>query len=101
MVEVRFVLYGTSAGDCAANAGTVFKVTTSGNETVLHSFAKTGGDGYRPCTALTDVAGVLYGTTDYGGTKQYGAVFSITQAGDEHVLYSFKGGIDDGANPLG
>ncbi|HET6275356.1 MAG TPA: choice-of-anchor tandem repeat GloVer-containing protein [Candidatus Cybelea sp.] len=77
--------------------GTVFSITPSGQEHVLHSF--TGGtDGAYPLARLVNVSGTLYGTTEQGGTNCYGAgcgtVFSITPRGKETVIYTFKGGSD-------
>src|ERR1700733_10990555 len=49
--------------------------------------------------------GVLYGTTEGGGTSNNGTVFSLTPPGPpggvwtETVLYSFAGSPNDGANP--
>ena len=60
----------------ANNLGTVFSMTTSGQEKVLHSFS--GGSGVNPVAGLVPVAGTLYGTT-YGSTKEHhGNVFSVT-----------------------
>ena len=59
-------LYGTTyeGGDPACNCGTVFKVDTTGKETVLHRFTGTGGDGAYPHAGLVqDAQGNLYGTT--------------------------------------
>jgi uncharacterized repeat protein (TIGR03803 family) len=47
---------------------------------------------------IFDAAGNLYGTTYSGGSAGAGAVFKVTQAGAESVLYSFSGGTD-GSNP--
>ena len=63
---------------------------------VLYSFGKPH-DGQEPKAALTEVNGVLYGTT-YGGGKGDGTVFSISTTGTEKVLYRFRGN-KDGANP--
>ena len=46
--------------------GTVFSVTPSGQEKVLHAFAG-ASDGANPNAALIDVNGTLYGTTVHGG----------------------------------
>jgi uncharacterized repeat protein (TIGR03803 family) len=96
LVAAKGVLYGTTSGGGKNGKGTVFSVTTSGKETVLHSFA--GSDGEFPAARLTYASGTLYGTTDYGGPKgcEYGCgtVFSVTTEGSEHVLYSFKGAPD-------
>jgi uncharacterized repeat protein (TIGR03803 family) len=68
-------LYGaTSAaiGGCGASCGTIFKLDTKGNETVLHTF--TGGkDGAAPNGGLImDGSGNLYGTTNQGGDSSCG-----------------------------
>ena len=47
---------------------------------------------------FADNAGNLYGTTFMGGPSGAGTVFEVSPAGQETVLYSFKGG-NDGANP--
>jgi uncharacterized repeat protein (TIGR03803 family) len=96
-------LYGTTAHvygsqKCPGQGcGTVFSITPSGHETVLHEFAGSP-DGWRPLAPLHNVNGTLFGTTQNGGSKGYGTVFSITPGGKEKVLYSFRGGID-GAYP--
>ena len=78
----------------------MFAVATPGVETMLYAF-KGGADGANPTAGLINVGGILYGTTYYGGgTNNYGTVFTISPAGVEKVLYSFKGGTD-GANPMG
>jgi uncharacterized repeat protein (TIGR03803 family) len=74
--------------------GVVFKLDTSGTETVLHSFV--GGDGSMPVAGLLiDPNRNIYGTTDFGGTSGRGAVFKLGTA-----LYSFKGQ-PDGSQPFG
>jgi uncharacterized repeat protein (TIGR03803 family) len=103
-------LYGTtlSGGSGTCDCGTVFKLTKSGTETVLHSFtgAGVGGDGAEPYGGLVhDAAGNLYGTTVSGGDPSCnsgfgcGTVFKIDTAGMETVLYSFTGTGGDGAFP--
>jgi uncharacterized repeat protein (TIGR03803 family) len=79
--------------------GTVFKLDTAGNETVLHSFGKPG-DGAMPQAGLIqDASGNLYGTTQKGGAYNFGTVFKVDTTGKETVLYSFAGGAD-GEYPL-
>ena len=98
-------LYGTTngaysdvGGGGTNNAGVVFKVDTSGHETVLYSFTG-GADGSSPNGVILDSAGNLYGTTTYGGASGAGVVFKVDTSGHETVLYSFTGGAD-GGNPL-
>lgn len=95
-------LYGTTANG-GAGLGTVFEISLSGSEKVLYSFkAGFSHDGDGPTGNLTDVKGVLYGTTLYGGTYgtgigTSGTVFRVTTSGVEKVLYSFDG--PDGGYP--
>ncbi|HET6275341.1 MAG TPA: choice-of-anchor tandem repeat GloVer-containing protein [Candidatus Cybelea sp.] len=98
VINVNGVLYGTTQDGGTHNEGTVFAITTAGDERVAYSFG--GKDGNDPRTSLTSVDGVLYGTTYYGGKAETGTVFRVTTSGTEKVLHSFIGG-DDGALPLG
>jgi uncharacterized repeat protein (TIGR03803 family) len=103
-VSVKGTLYGTTTDGGASNDGTVFKITTSGKESVIHAFAGGTSDGANPYGGLIDVDGTLYGTTlSAGGLGCYatgcGTVFKITTSGKESVVYSFKGGSNDGAFP--
>jgi uncharacterized repeat protein (TIGR03803 family) len=90
-------LYGTTGYGGDSGNGTVFQLSKSGKEKILHSF--TGSDGQYPfSTPLRDTAGNLYGTTSMGGSSGNGTVFKLTKKGKETVLHSFAGGAD-GANP--
>lgn len=92
-------LYGTTVYGGQFGYGTVFKLTPSGTETVLHSFAGSPSDGSYPyfATVTLDEAGNLYGTTASGGASGEGVVFKLTASGAESVLYSFTGGTDGGS----
>ena len=78
LIEVRGKLYGTTGigGTHGAVGGTVFSISTSGTEKVLHDFAG-GSDGSHPNASLINVAGMLYGTTAGGGTG-HGTLFALT-----------------------
>jgi uncharacterized repeat protein (TIGR03803 family) len=95
-------LYGTTAyaGDssCSHGCGIVFKVDSTGKETVLYSF--TGRpDGANPYAGLVrDAAGNLYGTA-LGGRRGFGVVFNVDSTGKETVQYGFTG--SEGDDPLG
>ena len=93
-------LYGTTIQGGTSNLGVVFKVTSSGTETVLHSF--TGKpDGSTPYGGLIlDSSGNLYGTTVAGGSSNTGTVFKTTSTGTTTVLHSFTGN-PDGSLPYG
>jgi uncharacterized repeat protein (TIGR03803 family) len=59
---------GTGCEYSGSGCGTIFKVTTSGSEQVIYRF-KGGKDGANPYDALTDLNGLLYGTTYNGGAS--------------------------------
>ena len=89
--------FGTGFAGCPSDQGVVFKLDTTGKETVLYSF--TGNDGDEPeGTLIFDRAGNLYGTTFAGGASGQGTVFELDTTGKETLLYSFTGGAD-GKNP--
>ncbi len=99
LINVNGTLYGTTYYGGAKGDGTVFSITPSGKETVLHSFGSKSGDGEYPYAGLINVNGTLYGTTYYGGAKGDGSVFSITPSGKETVLHSFGSKSGDGEYP--
>jgi uncharacterized repeat protein (TIGR03803 family) len=95
-------LYGTTDG-----GGKVFELSpptrTGGSwtDSILLSF--NGTNGAAPHDALLMSGGNLYGTAQAGGTYGFGTVFELTKSGSTwtpSVLYSFKGGLSDGATPL-
>jgi uncharacterized repeat protein (TIGR03803 family) len=80
LLDANGNLFGTAAaggaggGECGC--GVVFKLTSKGTETILHTF--TGGDGHRPFAGLIqDPLGNFYGTTDTGGAYSWGAVYKV------------------------
>ncbi len=84
--------------------GVVFEISPNGSggwkQTVLHSFSGPP-DAANPFRApvIFDSEGNLYGTTEFGGTFNWGAVFELSPAGPswtETILYSFTGGADGG-----
>jgi uncharacterized repeat protein (TIGR03803 family) len=89
-------LYGTTSGCGFAGFGTVFKVSQTGTEVVLHSFA--GSDGQYPflTSLLRDRAGNLYGNTYWGGSFGEGVVYKLSPSGTLTVVHSFEGGTKDG-----
>ncbi len=99
LIDVGGTLYGTTQeGGGKHKKGTVFALTTSGSESVIHAFG--GKDGSDPRASLMRFHGALYGTTYYGGSTNAGTIFEVTTSGAEQVLHSFTGGAD-GALPLG
>ena len=109
-------LYGTTeettaSGVCTGsgtNCGTVFELVNSSgtySEEVLHFFQGPGTtpDGGGPVAGLIMGApGLLYGTTEYGGSSNSGTVFAAytTNGGETYVeepIHNF--GFDDGVIP--
>jgi uncharacterized repeat protein (TIGR03803 family) len=80
--------------------GTVYKVTSAGVETILHSFGGSPSDGWEPTGLIQASDGNFYGTTARGGAIDAGTFFKITPSGVETVLYSFGASPSDGATPV-
>lgn len=106
-------IYGTTAGggsgsgssDCATlGCGTIFKLTSGGNESVLYSFCSNSQctDGETPSSGLIrDGAGNVFGTTTFGGKYLYGTVFKVRADNTEQVLHDFpRPGGPDGFQPF-
>jgi uncharacterized repeat protein (TIGR03803 family) len=91
--------YGTALGESSAtDYGSVYKMTSSGTFTVLHTFA--GSDGANPIAPLMQgTDGAFYGSTFSGGTNGDGTIFRITASGEYQVLVNFNG--PNGVNPFG
>ena len=103
-------LYGTSilgggTGCGGFGCGTVFKIDTTGNLTVLYAF-QGAPDGNSPEGQLAlDSAGNLYGATWTGGNSSAcspsgcGTVYKLDPSGKETILHRFSRA--DGAAPQG
>jgi uncharacterized repeat protein (TIGR03803 family) len=115
--------YGTTlfGGDpnCAISTytgcGTIFKVDSVGDFTLVHQFSG-GAEGGVPFSALIQGGdGDFYGTATAGGDpscyvvasgENYpnyigcGTVFKMDSAGNVNALYSFVGSPSDGSNPF-
>ena len=93
--------YGLVQQGGAHNMGAVFTVDDSGNVRFIYQFGTNHGrrDANGPVGALTMVDGIFYGVGSAGGTAGAGAIFRITPAGDERVIYNFRDHSDDGIEP--
>lgn len=109
VIAVNGKLYGTTyygggSSRCDGGCGTVFEMSTSGREQILHRFKGNQHDGAHPLGALVAVNGELYGTTWTGGSSAScngcGTIFEVSTSGKERVLHNFTGA-PDGANPGG
>lgn len=98
-------LYGVTDRGGSGDSGTVYKITPSGVETVLHSFIGFPGDGAEPRNNLRqDAQGNLYGVTLASGANNRGVLFKQPETGGaETVLYNFctYSQCTDGQYPIG
>jgi uncharacterized repeat protein (TIGR03803 family) len=95
-------LYGASYRGGANGVGTVFNLGTDGNGfQVLHMFANDGVDGGNPTASLMLGAdGLLYGTTQMGGSKSGGTIFKMDTNGSSYqVIHNFGSVTNDGQSP--
>jgi uncharacterized repeat protein (TIGR03803 family) len=90
-------LYGVTTIGGIAGRGTIFKITTGGIFTTLHSFQGTDGFVHQARLALGPDLN-LYGTSRDGGSADMGAIFRITTNGVFTNVVSFKG--TNGAVPF-
>jgi uncharacterized repeat protein (TIGR03803 family) len=91
--------YGITQRGGAQDFGTIFKITSGGTFTMLHSFA--GSDGVAPLGALVQATdGNFYGTTQLGGSNSClgsgfgnacGTVYEMTPEGVLTTLHNFDG----------
>ncbi|MBV8978472.1 MAG: hypothetical protein JO261_04745 [Alphaproteobacteria bacterium] len=100
-------LYGTtSKGGLACHCGTVFRITTAGDFTLLHSFAPTEGALPWGGRLIIDHEGNLFGVTNQQGPNNCatgigcGTIYKLDTSGLLTVLYAFQGG-NDGSQPQG
>lgn len=84
--------YGvTAGGNRDDDRGTVYRITSSGQTSILHQFAGAGDGGRFPSEALVlGSDGNFYGTTRFGGANDVGTVFRLTPGGSFTVLHSFE-----------
>jgi len=95
-------LYGVTESGGSSNYGTVFKLDSSGKETILYNFTGVSSGEYPVGRLARDTHGNLYGATNSGGDPACylcGVVFKIDKAGKETVLHTFTGN-PDGAYPF-
>ena len=115
LVDSAGNIYGDTEAGGADSHGTVYRMTPSGVETILHSFdpANFSSEGSQPTGGVILAAdGNLYGTTSGGGESgtlgggANGCIYSIAPDGSNYnpAVYQFKGAavIDtDGQSPNG
>ncbi|HKF03400.1 MAG TPA: choice-of-anchor tandem repeat GloVer-containing protein [Candidatus Sulfotelmatobacter sp.] len=85
---------GGSGHQCSfrsSGCGTVFKITTKGLLTTLHSFCIESSclDGYQPSSLALSTEGGFYGTAAQGGSSGNGTFFVMSPTGSVTALHSF------------
>ena len=99
--DIKGNIYGTTYNLTGGSGyGLVYRIDPTGVETILHTFLGPPSDGGGSQTGVIHNTGVIYGTTNSGGTSGNGTVYTVTLGGKETVLHSFAGG-KDGATPVG
>jgi uncharacterized repeat protein (TIGR03803 family) len=98
-------LYGTADGG-PNDEGVIFKISPSGEETILFDFPSKLPIGpiHPNGGLLMDKLGNLYGATVLGGNGNCidgcGTIYRLDTAGKVHMLHQFTGGAD-GLSPIG
>jgi len=94
-------IYGATSGGGSNDVGTLFKMNRDGTGyALLQNFGGTNMDAQYPNVILESINGVLYGTTDAGGSNNFGTVFTINTNGTGYtVLYQFNTNNNDGRVP--
>jgi uncharacterized repeat protein (TIGR03803 family) len=94
---------GHTSVDGTVTNGTIFRITSGGRLTLLHTFQSTNGNPINPATALVEANdGFLYGTTFDGGDANQGVLFRIQKNGTGfEIVHSFcsEANCADGAGP--
>jgi len=78
VVDAKGNVYGTTETGGGSNFGTVYKVSKSGQFTLLHSFNGTDGK-YVYAGLVQNAKGTLFGAAQNGGSIGYGTVWKITK----------------------
>lgn len=90
-------LYGTNSGGGLYNAGTIFKISTTGTYTRLKDLTLATDGGYPKGNLFKGTDGLYYGMTNSGGSNLYGTAFKISATGTYTVITRFNGGIGGNA----
>lgn len=92
----------TSVNGIPSN-GTIFKITPTGEFTLLHSFQSTNDNTVNPATSLVEGNdGFIYGTSLDGGDANQGVLFRISKSGTGfEIVHSFcsEANCSDGLGP--
>ena len=90
------MFYGTTSAGGANGVGVVFRIESTGDFALMHSFDRYV-DGARPVAELLEANGNLYGSTKEGGSANLGTLFRMHLVGGLTTIHIFEGA--DGMNP--
>ena len=98
-------LYGTTALGGGGGGGTVFAINTNGSgfTNLYNNFnLAIAGTGSEPLAGVTLSGSTLYGLTEFGGSHNWGALFTLnTNGGSFGDLYSFDTPAGNNVNVAG
>jgi uncharacterized repeat protein (TIGR03803 family) len=87
-------LYGTTLAGGSGD-GTVFKIDSTGKETILFTFDLSVSGSSPDTPLLQDQAGNLYGVVQEGGPRGGGLVYKLSPQGKQTILHAFQLGPKD------
>ncbi len=84
-------LYGATYGGGSHGAGLLYRLTPAGEYGIIYNFCSLSNcaDGGGPNAIVQDANGNFFGTTQGGGSKEYGTVFELTSTNQYIVLANF------------
>lgn len=91
------VFLGLCAEGGTSGSGSVFKVTDSGDYSVLRALQSPLDGGFPKAGLSNEIDGRFYGVTEFGGPNGFGTVFSVEENGNYTVHHNFDY-TDDGGN---
>lgn len=92
LIALNGLLYGTTYAGGTYDNGTVFSISTGGEQQVVYSFEGLGQYGGGPVAGVVGINEDFYGTTPDGGTYAGGTAFKIKTKSPipiERVLHNF------------
>ncbi len=89
-------LYGVVSEGGTYNTGTIYKITSTGQLTILKHLNMPVDGGYPRGALIQATDGNFYGLASAGSINNAGCVFKITPAGVYSIVYSFSINVDGG-----
>src|SRR5262249_58195865 len=90
LIEANGYFYGATE-EGGIGRGTIFRIDSYGNLSILHYFGGAFTDGSGPTGSLVSMGGYFYGTTKAGGFFDKGSLFQMDASGVLTHLHDFGG----------